>query len=194
MVEMRDMKNKDNDNALIYLRAKLASLNAKLHSNELYSSVASLNFGDADPYNVPLNLCENCGGAPQAKKEFYLPQRTFIICPACNRRSPLARFRQWEVSLEWNGVNLKHATLDTFPFFGIAKHPTAYAKSRLVPINRYLQLKSKAVNLQRQIPTERAPGIQYAQRLACYFLWSQYGLRLLKHLSQQSAKAAKEGS
>jgi hypothetical protein len=170
-----------------YRTQKLAQIESELEEGKREQKLESLAFGEHDPFEVPMNSCENCGGTARVEQRTARKGLRFIArCQQCDVvPSEEWAKRPWLAALDWNGKNLGTAPhYAELPLFGLAGRSAEDAKAHLVAIRENLEKRRKAAGLRRSLRQEkqgpRPPGKQYQQKLDSYLKWSMYALRVMK--------------
>lgn len=167
-----------------YRQEKLQGLKQELQSDEHYDQTETLAYGHVDPFEVPLNTCDLCGGIGQMQRAEGGRTRWVVACKTCGHAPAEPQKRLWQAALEWNMKNLTTAApYNELPLFGLSRLTPAEATTRLAGIRRNLELRKKIAGLERSLANvqgTRPPGLKYQERLDAYLKWAMYGLRLTK--------------
>lgn len=172
---------------------KLAALKEELQSDEHYQRTETVAYGEEDPFNIPLNRCDHCGGNPEIRRPEIQIKRWRVICTECKSTPTDLQRRPWQAALAWNSKNLARAHYTDIPFFGVGSLPPKEVTRRLNGIRLHLELLKRIAGLERSLfPLEgtRLPGKGYQERIEAYLHWAIYGLRLAKLATQQARNEA----
>lgn len=174
------------------LEAKRRQLADKLNSPEHDARVPTRDYGDHDPRIAPFPAC-TCGAPGRLEK--LGGGRWSAHCSSCIKRIADLQRHDWAACLDWCQLNMQNLRYQDLPLFDLKEREPAQAKARMVPIYDDLVLRTQIATLDlsiqrrtwKQGSQQKAPGVEFLERLQAYTAWAKFALRLIKANNEAQA-------